>query len=669
MYLRIIKTILLFVMFTQTNLYAQQSFDLYGNLRTSGRQTFRLNSLESNPGNLSDAKSWELSFIYGGIFASGSQLANDIFLVSLSKRISDHYLYFRFTPGIKQEFSANTQKTISSGDSTITEILSTFISYQEKIGLGYSLQITNKFSAGLSLRYFKQILRKDDLEFVYGENIFAEPKTIAISEKINFWRGDLGINYSPLETLSFNLNTINLFCLNENGNFNDNEGLELRKQKHLSAGVNFMPRYNMNIYLNYESNNSASAGLNYGINLRGGKIIAGVSAYRDVYQNPFISGISPSISYSSQLFNVSIVGVKYFSDRNIVEPISNLIKTGIHNILNNKYSKDKLLLNINIALSFTPEKLVEFKDVKILSEIYPTLDELYTTTAFATAKVINISDQTVNVKPASFIEGINTEQIFSPIINIAAGDTVDVPFYTIISDQLKPNNKRTISQANFYLITVNSDYDDQISKPILINDMNSWDGKVSNLRYFSKYDYSYSTKFAKNILKEYKAELDNIAEELAVFSKIKILFNTFVQHMIYVSDPRSSVEFVQFPQETIDRKGGDCDDLSVAFSSILESVGIQTAFVDYKSEDGISHVNLLINTGLSPDAASLITNNDKKYYVRKNSRDKDELWIPIEMTSLADLETAWNVGADKFYKEAVENLGLAKGNVQVIDNY
>jgi transglutaminase-like putative cysteine protease len=656
-------------MFTQTNLYAQQSFDLYGNLRTSGRQTFRLNSLESNPGNLSDAKSWELSFIYGGIFASGSQLANDIFLVSLSKRISDHYLYFRFTPGIKQEFSANTQKTISSGDSTITEILSTFISYQEKIGLGYSLQITNKFSAGLSLRYFKQILRKDDLEFVYGENIFAEPKTIAISEKINFWRGDLGINYSPLETLSFNLNTINLFCLNENGNFNDNEGLELRKQKHLSAGVNFMPRYNMNIYLNYESNNSASAGLNYGINLRGGKIIAGVSAYRDVYQNPFISGISPSISYSSQLFNVSIVGVKYFSDRNIVEPISNLIKTGIHNILNNKYSKDKLLLNINIALSFTPEKLVEFKDVKILSEIYPTLDELYTTTAFATAKVINISDQTVNVKPASFIEGINTEQIFSPIINIAAGDTVDVPFYTIISDQLKPNKKRTISQANFYLITVNSDYDDQISKPILINDMNSWDGKVSNLRYFSKYDYSYSTKFAKNILKEYKAELDNIAEELAVFSKIKILFNTFVQHMIYVSDPRSSVEFVQFPQETIDRKGGDCDDLSVAFSSILESVGVQTAFVDYKSEDGISHVNLLINTGLSPDAASLITNNDKKYYVRKNSRDKDELWIPIEMTSLADLETAWNVGADKFYKEAVENLGLAKGNVQVIDNY
>lgn len=656
-------------MFTQTNLYAQQSFDLYGNLRTSGRQTFRLNSLESNPGNLSDAKSWELSFIYGGIFASGSQLANDIFLVSLSKRISDHYLYFRFTPGIKQEFSANTQKTISSGDSTITEILSTFISYQEKIGLGYSLQITNKFSTGLSLRYFKQILRKDDLEFVYGENIFAEPKTIAISEKINFWRGDLGINYSPLETLSFNLNTINLFCLNENGNFNDNEGLELRKQKHLSAGVNFMPRYNMNIYLNYESNNSASAGLNYGINLRGGKIIAGVSAYRDVYQNPFISGISPSISYSSQLFNVSIVGVKYFSDRNIVEPISNLIKTGIHNILNNKYSKDKLLLNINIALSFTPEKLVEFKDVKILSEIYPTLDELYTTTAFATAKVINISDQTVNVKPASFIEGINTEQIFSPIINIAAGDTVDVPFYTIISDQLKPNKKRTISQANFYLITVNSDYDDQISKPILINDMNSWDGKVSNLRYFSKYDYSYSTKFAKNILKEYKAELDNIAEELAVFSKIKILFNTFVQHMIYVSDPRSSVEFVQFPQETIDRKGGDCDDLSVAFSSILESVGVQTAFVDYKSEDGISHVNLLINTGLSPDAASLITNNDKKYYVRKNSRDKDELWIPIEMTSLADLETAWNVGADKFYKEAVENLGLAKGNVQVIDNY
>ena len=80
------------------------------------------------------------------------------------------------------------------------------------------------------------------------------------------------------------------------------------------------------------------------------------------------------------------------------------------------------------------------------------------------------------------------------------------------------------------------------------------------------------------------------------FEKTRILFDHFVKEMVYVADPRTNAEYVQFPDETIERKGGDCDDLSVCFSGIAESVGIQTAFVDYKSNDGISHVNLLINT-------------------------------------------------------------------------
>ena len=84
--------------------------------------------------------------------------------------------------------------------------------------------------------------------------------------------------------------------------------------------------------------------------------------------------------------------------------------------------------------------------------------------------------------------------------------------------------------------------------------------------------------------------------------------------MQYVSDPRSSTEYVQFPTQTIEVAGGDCDDLSVAFSALLESIGIQTAFVDYKSEEKISHVNLLINTKLKPEEAELITQNDKKYF-------------------------------------------------------
>ncbi len=139
--------------------------------------------------------------------------------------------------------------------------------------------------------------------------------------------------------------------------------------------------------------------------------------------------------------------------------------------------------------------------------------------------------------------------------------------------------------------------------------------------------------------------------------------------MNYVSDRRATVDYVQFPNETIDLQGGDCDDLSVCFSSLLESIGIQTAFIDYKPTDGIGHVTLLINTNLIPKQSRLITINDRKFFVRKNVMGKDEIWIPIEVTSLTNFKDAWNIGATKFYTEAIDKFGLSKNRVEIIDIY
>ena len=330
---------------------------------------------------------------------------------------------------------------------------------------------------------------------------------------------------------------------------------------------------------------------------------------------------------------------------------------------------DKLFLNVNFALSFKSDKLVALKDVNILKDIYPTLADEYTDYPFATGVVVNTTDESVNVKPSSYISSVNHEIIYSPIVTVQPGDTVEIPFYTIIDPDKSYIKNRKIDQATFYLTTVNSEPDAVLSKPILINDSNSWDGKVSSLRYFARQDYQYATSLAKEILSGYKAELDSTQEILLNFRKTAILFNAFVQSMVYVSDPRSSVEYVQFPRETIERKGGDCDDLSVGFSALLESAGIQTAFVDYKEENGLSHVNLLVNTGLKPGESALITNNDKKYYLRTDASGNDEVWIQIETTSLTDFHTAWTLGAEKFNREAIEELGLARGNVVIVDNY
>ncbi|MCK4542225.1 MAG: transglutaminase domain-containing protein [Spirochaetales bacterium] len=57
----------------------------------------------------------------------------------------------------------------------------------------------------------------------------------------------------------------------------------------------------------------------------------------------------------------------------------------------------------------------------------------------------------------------------------------------------------------------------------------------------------------------------------------------------YVVDPRTPytelsqqrewIDFIQFPRQTLEYRAGDCDDLSILYCALLESVGIETAFI------------------------------------------------------------------------------------------
>ena len=283
-------------MIASVSTYSQQSFDLYGNLNGSGTGKFRLNSFEGNAANVNSTKDWELSFIYGGIVSSGSEFANDIFLVSLAKRINEHYFYFRYTPGIKQEFIAGTISKITSGESSKTDILNTAISYEERFGLGYSFDITSELAAGFSFRFFHQNFQEDNIEFVYGD---STTNTYTINSNKNFWRGDLGFSYRPYHNLSLGIYSANLLLLNENGQFEDNKNLELRTNKQLIGSINYCFSEDMIANFVYESNNSFSTGLSYSYNLSGGKLAGGVTVNHDKYQNPFISSVMPSVSFSS----------------------------------------------------------------------------------------------------------------------------------------------------------------------------------------------------------------------------------------------------------------------------------------------------------------------------------------------------------------------------------
>lgn len=645
------------------NTYAQSSFSLNGFWGVASNRNSVLNGFEINPSNFFPLKDWGFNVTYGGEFSDN--ISSNIYIISLSKKISGHSFSARYTPGYQKEFIFSSGGSIIFEDSTIQSLTSQFL-YKELFGFGYSYIFSPEISAGFSLRLFEENFSQDFLVPVFSDTLYIMRSSENV--KRNYWKGDIGINYFISDLVSVSAASINLFNFGESHSDETLKNYELKSTRGFFAGVSFEPVKTFLVNFIYESTGSFQTGINYTINSGSGPFTLGITAFHDKHQQPFAAGILPSITYSNNLWGVALSGVKYFSERTGVSSFNTFRDEGLSNILNNRYSFDKAVLTFSLSLNTLAEKRAELIDVELLNEIFPTLAGEYIDIPLATGRVVNLTGKPLVVKPACRIEGINSDKVQSPAVTINPYDTVTVKFYALISDSYK-KERSEISSADFYLITESENTDDHIQKPLLVNGINAWDGNVKNLRYFIKKDLSFSMNYSKSVLSKFKSALDTTSSNLHRFYKTKILFNDFIKDLVYVSDPRASAEYVQFPYQTKELKGGDCDDLSVCFSSILESVGIETALVDYKETEGLRHVNLLVNTGLSPAESGAITSNDRKIFVRKNAGGADEVWLPIETTSLTDFDTAWASGSAKLYSEAINSYGLANGKVEIIEVY
>jgi hypothetical protein len=103
-----------------------------------------------------------------------------------------------------------------------------------------------------------------------------------------------------------------------------------------------------------------------------------------------------------------------------------------------------------------------------------------------------------------------------------------------------------------------------------------------------------------------------------------------------LSRDSTAIDFVRFPVETLDAKSGDCSDLSVLYDSLLESVGVATAYITTPG-----HIFTAFNVGISPELASRLFGKPDDLIIRDGST-----WVPVE-TTLVDqgFMKAWQTAA------------------------
>lgn len=122
--------------------------------------------------------------------------------------------------------------------------------------------------------------------------------------------------------------------------------------------------------------------------------------------------------------------------------------------------------------------------------------------------------------------------------------------------------------------------------------------------------------------------------------------------MMYQVDPSSPftrvqentllVDSVSLPRETLSRITGDCDDLTVLFNSLLESLGVETGFITLPG-----HIYTVVNTGVAAREYSQLHPRREMTIALDG-----ELWVPVEITMIGreNFMRAWQVGVEEWRK-------------------
>ena len=85
---------------------------------------------------------------------------------------------------------------------------------------------------------------------------------------------------------------------------------------------------------------------------------------------------------------------------------------------------------------------------------------------------------------------------------------------------------------------------------------------------------------------------------------------------------KNVADFIQFPLQTLDNRGGKCSDLSVLYASLLEAVGVETAFITTPA-----HIFLAVALTLDPQEARKVFGHPEDLIFKEG-----KTWLPLEVT-------------------------------------
>lgn len=282
--------------------------------------------------------------------------------------------------------------------------------------------------------------------------------------------------------------------------------------------------------------------------------------------------------------------------------------------------------------------------------VFPVFYSFYDENPVGAAVIKNTENGAVkNVRISLFVKQyMDSPKLCAAIPELAKDEEIRIPLVALFAENILSITEGTKASAD---IIVKYEYSGSErvkteSATIQMYDRNAmtWDDDRKAASFVTAKDPAI-LRFAKSIA----GEVRNSGSS-AINTNFRIglgLFEALSLYGInYVVDPKTpyedfsknkfSLDYLQFPSQTLTYKAGDCDDLSILYAALMKSVGIETAFITIPG-----HIYVAFSLEMDPEEARrTFSNSDDLIF--KNG----DTWIPVEITMIQEgFLKAWRKGA------------------------
>ncbi|TVQ21895.1 MAG: hypothetical protein EA383_16370 [Spirochaetaceae bacterium] len=285
-----------------------------------------------------------------------------------------------------------------------------------------------------------------------------------------------------------------------------------------------------------------------------------------------------------------------------------------------------------------------------IDPVFPILYQYYDHGPFGAIEIENTGADTLRDVRLSFFvnEYMDSPRTFARFDRIARGERVEADVVALFNNRILSvtEGERVSAQVTVDYTAMGRPASQTIRETVQIHNRNAltWDDDRKAAAFVTARDPNI-LRYARNtvgVVEEspLRAINTNFTVAMALFES----FGTF--GITYVVDPQSpyeqlsqdafALDFIQFPSQTLEYRAGDCDDLAILYNALLESVGVETAFITTPG-----HIYAAFNLDMWPEDAERTFGSLDNLIVYD-----DAVWLPVEITAIRQgFVTAWELGA------------------------